>query len=646
MTPSKVRSMGDLSPPQYDKSLGLDGLRGFARRSKSFGPTQGRLGEGGEGSEGEEKEDDDDEETVMSFVFGDGDILIPAEPRPRKKVVPKNARDRRVSGVAGSGLSRLDNTKGESDSRPVSRMSGVALSSASGNANVKTATSVRPRPSALRSSTLPPATDSSASTSDPAIASTTTTAAITRRHQPRAVSLATTTASANAKFANRLRSLPADRDAEGAYVSEGESVVRRGVGRGSMPPVMARAGSAASNVSAASRLSGPASVKGPPVMGSQPMNRAISHVTNRGNDNKKEGNETIRVRSSSSARQRPWSTTLSSGDAIASGTSAAVSKRASTPASAVSMTIGRRSITPLSATSPTVTAHPIKTAASVTAHTTKTGAPVTASTISTRASSRMKPGVSRGRMSTPPSTVANANTDSAASGNTGARAGISAATAARRARVSSLGPRTSTGTLTPSLKANPGAAAKAAVKPNTTASAESKPASAESKPAPASTLRLAPKPTITNGRATSATGVKPIIRAKGTPSPSPSPSVRTTASTCTRTSTRTPQRKGIPTMSSMDTALVEVWKEYGNVDIDKLGSSTPGKAVPKEKAETPESVKAPAGVRRVPAVGGGGRASGLDKSPVKTPGSVRNKAAPVRGRIGEMTKRRDVGEKI
>lgn len=99
-------------------------------------------------------------------------------------------------------------------------------------------------------------------------------------------------------------------------------------------------------------------------------------------------------------------------------------------------------------------------------------------------------------------------------------------------------------------------------------------------------------------------------------------------------------------MSSMDTALVEVWKEYGNVDIDKLGSSTPGKAVPKEKAETPESVKAPAGVRRVPAVGGGGRASGLDKSPVKTPGSVRNKAAPVRGRIGEMTKRRDVGEKI
>lgn len=626
LTPSKVRSMGDLSPAQYDKSLGLDGLRGFARRSKTFGPARGRLGEDGERGEGEEEEDDDDEDSVMSFVFRDGDILIPAEPRPRKRAVPKNARDRSVSGAAGSDLTRLDETKKESDSRPDSKMSGVALSSASSNVNAKVTTSVRPRPSAQRSSTLPPTTNSSASTPAPAIASTTITAAATRRHQPRAVSLATTTASANAKFANRLRPLPADKDVDDAYVSEGESVVRRGVGRGGMPPAMVRAGSVASNVSAASRLWGPASVRGP-IMDSQPMNRAVSQATNRGNDNEKEGKETIRVRPSSSTRQRPWSTTFSTGNVTASGTNTATeSKRASTPASTGSVTIGRRSLTPLNATSPTVTAHP-----------TKTVARATASTIPTPESSRVKAGVDRGRMSTPPNTVANANMNSAASGNTGAGAGISAATAARRARVSGLGPKTSTGTLTPSLKANPGAVAKSTVKPSTTASVGSK-------PVPTSTLRLTPKPTAINGRATSATGVKPIIRPKGTPSPSPS--VRTTTSTRTRISTRTPQRKGIPTMPSMDTALFEVWKEYGDVDIDKLGSATPGKEVHKKKLETPESVKAPAGVRRAPAAGGGGNSRILDNSPVEKPGSVRNKTAPVKGRIGEVTKRRDVGEKI
>lgn len=99
-------------------------------------------------------------------------------------------------------------------------------------------------------------------------------------------------------------------------------------------------------------------------------------------------------------------------------------------------------------------------------------------------------------------------------------------------------------------------------------------------------------------------------------------------------------------MPSMDTALFEVWKEYGDVDIDKLGSATPGKEVPKKKLETPESVKAPAGVRRAPAAGGGGNSRILDNSPVEKPGSVRNKTAPVKGRIGEVTKRRDVGEKI
>lgn len=583
--------MGDLSPAQYDRSPGLEGLRGFARRSKTFGPVQGPLGE-----RGEEEEDDDDEESMMSFVFGDGDILIPAEQRLRKKVAAKNDRDGSVSGAASSVLSRLDESKGGSGSNP--RMSGVELSSANGNANAKTATYVRLRPSAQRSSTLPLATNPSASASAPA---TTITTATTRQRQPRAVSLATT-ASANAKFANRLRSLPANRDTDRAYLSEGESAVKRGVGRESMPPVMVRPGSAASNVSAASRLSGPAPIPGPTV-GSRPMNRAISQATTRGNDGEKEREGTIRVRPSSSTRQRPWSTTISAGSSNASGTNTAEVKRASTLASAGSVTVGRRSITPLSATSPSLTAHP-----------TKTASPVAASTITTRTSSRAKPGVGRGRMSMLPSTVASANVSAATSCNTGAAAGISAATAARRARVSNSGPSASTGTLTPSSKANPpsnaGAAAKTTVKPNTTVSARSK-------PAPTSTLPRAPNSTATNGRAAPITGVKPAIRPKGISSPSPS--VRTTANTPTRTpSTCAPQRKGIPTMPSMDTALAEVWKEYGDVDIDKLGSSTPGKAVPKkETAKTTESVKAPARVSRVPAIGGGGSARRLNQHPLE-----------------------------
>ncbi|KIR57952.1 hypothetical protein I314_06214 [Cryptococcus bacillisporus CA1873] len=569
--------MGDLSPVQYDRSPGLEGLRGFARRSKTFGPAQGPLGE-----RGEEEEDDDDEESMMSFVFGDGDILIPAVQRLRKKVAAKNDRDGSVSGAASSVLSRLDESKGESGSNP--RMSGVELSSVNGNANAKTATYVRLRPSAQRSSTLPLATNSPASASAPA---TTITTATTRQRQPRAVSLATTTASANAKFANRLRSLPANRDTDRAYLSEGESAVKRGVRRESMPPVMVRPGSAASNVSAASRLSGPAPIRGPTV-GSRPMNRAISQATTRGNDGEKEREGTIRVRPSSSTRQRPWSTTISAGSSNASGTNTAEVKRASTLASAGSVTVGRHSITPLSATSPSFTAHP-----------TKTASPVAASTITTRTSSRAKPGV--GRMSMLPSTVASANVSAATSCNIGAAAGISAATAARRARVSNSGPSASTGTLTPSSKANPpsnaSAAAKTTVKPNTIVSARSKPAST-------STLPRAPNSTATNGRAAPITGVKPAIRPKGISSLSSS-------------------RKGIPTMPSMDTALAEVWKEYGDVDIDKLGSSTPGKAVSKkETAKTTESVKAPAR------------------------GSVQNKTAPVTGRIGELTKRRDVGGKI
>lgn len=584
--------MGDLSPVQYDRSPGLEGLRGFARRSKTFGPAQGPLGE-----RGEEEEDDDDEESMMSFVFGDGDILIPAVQRLRKKVAAKNDRDGSVSGAASSVLSRLDDSKGESGSNP--RMSGVELSSVNGNANAKTATYVRLRPSAQRSSTLPLATNPPASASAPA---TTITTATTRQRQPRAVSLATTTASANAKFANRLRSLPANRDTDRAYLSEGESAVKRGVRRESMPPVMVRPGSAASNVSAASRLSGPAPIRGPTV-GSRPMNRTISQATTRGNDGEKEREGTIRVRPSSSTRQRPWSTTISAGSSNASGTNTAEVKRASTLASAGSVTVGRHSITPLSATSPSFTAHP-----------TKTASPVAASIITTRTSSRAKPGVGRGRMSMLPSTVASANVSAATSCNTGAAAGISAATAARRARVSNSGPSASTGTLAPSSKANPpsnaSAAAKTTVKPNTIVSARSKPAST-------STLPRAPNSTATNGRAAPITGVKPAIRPKGISSLSPS--VRTTANTPTRNpSTRAPQRKGIPTMPSMDTALAEVWKEYGDVDIDKLGSSTPGKAVSKkETAKTTESVKAPARVRRVPAIGGGGSARGLNQHPLE-----------------------------
>lgn len=584
--------MGDLSPAQYDKSPGLEGLRGFARRSKTFGPAQGPLGE-----RGEEEEDDDDEESMMSFVFGDGDILIPAEQRLRKKVAAENDRDGSVSGAASSFLSRLDESKGESGSNP--RMSGVELSSANDSANAKTATYVRLRSSAQRSSTLPLATNPSASASAPA---TTITTATTRQRQPRAVSLATTTASANAKFANRLRSLPANRDTDRAYVSEGESAVKRGVGRESMPPVMVRPGSAASNVSAASRLSGPAPIRGPTV-GSRPMNRAISRATTRGNDCEKEREETIRVRPSSSTRQRPWSTTISAGCSNASGTNTAEVKWASTLASAGSVTVDRRSITPLSAASPSLTAHP-----------TKRASPVAASTITTRTSSRAKPGVGRGRMSMFPSTVASANVSAATSCNTGAAAGISAATAARRARVSNSGPSASIGTLTPSSKANPpsnaGAAAKTTVKPNTTVSARSK-------PAPTSTLPRAPKSTATNGRAAPITGVKPAIRPKGISSPSPS--VRATANTLTRNpGTRAPQRKAISTMPSMDTALAEVWKEYGDVDIDKLGSSTPGKAVPKkETAKTTESVKAPARMSRVPAIGGGGSARRLNQHPLE-----------------------------
>ncbi|ADV25134.1 hypothetical protein CNBL0790 [Cryptococcus gattii WM276] len=571
--------MGELSPAQYDRSPGLEDLRGFARRSKIFGPAQGPLGE-----RDEEEEDDDDEESMMSFVFGDGDILIPAEQRLRKKVAAKNDRDGSVSGAASSVLSRLDESKGESGSN--SRMGGVELSSDNDNANAKTATYVRLRPSAQRSSTLPLATNPSASASAPA---TTITTATTRQRQPRAVSLATTTASANAKFANRLRPSPANRDTDRAYVSEGESAVKRGVGREGMPPVMVRPGSAASNVSAASRLSGPAPIRGPTV-GSRPMNRAISQATTRGNDGEKEREGTIRVRPSSSTRQRPWNTTISAGSSDASGTNTAEMKRASTFASAGSVTVGRRSITSLSATSPSLTAPP-----------TNTASPVAASTIATRTSSRVKPGVGRGRMSMLPSTVASANVSAATSCNTGAAASISAATAARRARVSNSGPSASTGTLTPSSKANPpsnaGAAAKTTVKPNTTVSARSK-------PAPTSTLPRAPKSTATNGRAAPITGVKPAIRPKGISSPSPS-------------------RKGIPTMPSMDTALSEVWKEYGDVDIDKLGSSTPGEAVPKkETAKTTESVKTPAR------------------------GSVQNKTAPVTGRIGELSKRRDVGGRI
>ncbi|KAE8540631.1 hypothetical protein D1P53_002995 [Cryptococcus gattii VGV] len=608
LTPSKVRSMGDLSPAQYDRSPGLEGLRGFARRSKTFGPAQGPLGE-----RGEEEEDDDDEESMMSFVFGDGDILIPAEQRLRKKIAAENDRDGSVSGAASSVPSRLDESKGESGSN--SRMSGVELSSANGNANAKRATYVRLRPSAQRSSTLPLATNPSASASAPA---TTITTATTRQRQPRAVSLATTTASANAKFANRLRPLPANRDTDRAYVSEGESAVKRGVGRESMRPVMVRPGSAASNVSAASRLSGPAPIRGPTV-GSRPMNRAISQATTRGNDGEKEREGTIRVRPSSSTRQRPWSTTISAGSSNAPGTNTAQVKRASMLASAASVTVGRRSITPLSPTSPSLTAHP-----------TKTASPVAASTITTRTSSRAKPGVGRGRMSMLPSTVASANVSAAASCNNGAAAGISAATAARRARVSNSAPCASTGTLTPSSKANPpsnaGAAAKTTVKPNTTVSARNK-------PAPTSTLPLDPKSTATNGRAAPITGVQPAIRPKGISSPSPN--VRTTANTRTWTpSTRAPQRKGIPTMPSMDTALAEVWKEYGDVDIDKLGSSTPRKAVPKkETAKTTESVKAPARVSRVPAIGGGGSARRLNQHPLEKQGSVQNKTAPVTGRI-------------
>lgn len=584
--------MGDLSPAQYDRSPGLEGLRGFARLSKTFGLAQGPLGE-----RGEEEEDDDDEESMMSFVFGDGDILIPAGQRLRKKIAAENDRDGSVSGAASSVLSRFDESKGESGSN--SRMSGVEPSSANDNANAKTATYARLRPSAQRSSTLPLATNPSASASAPATTITTTT---TRQRQPRAVSLATTTASANAKFANRLRPLPANRYTDRAYVSEGESTVKRGVGRESMSPVMVRPGSAASTVSAASRLSGPAPIRGSTV-GSRPMNRAISQATTRGNDGEKEGEGTIRVRPSSSTRQRPWSTTISARNSNTSGMDTAEVKRASTFASAASVTVGRRSITPLSATSPSLTAHP-----------TKTASPIAASTITTRTSSRAKPGVGRGRMSMLPGTVASANVSAATSCNTGAAAGISAATAARRARVSNSGPSASTGTLTLSSKANPpsnaGAAAKTTVKPNTTVSARSK-------PAPTSTLPLAPKPTATNGRAAPITGVKPAIRPKGISSPSPS--VRTTATTRTRTpSTRAPQRKGIPTMPSMDTALAEVWKEYGDVDIDKLGSSTPGKAVPKkETAKTTESVKAPARVSRVPAIGGGGSARRLNQHPLE-----------------------------
>lgn len=488
--------MGELSPAQYDRSPGLEDLRGFARRSKTFGPAQGPLGE-----RDEEEEDDDDEESMMSFVFGDGDILIPAEQRLRKKVAAENDRDGSVSGAASSVLSRLDESKGESGSN--SRMGGVELSSDNDNANAKTATYVRLRPSAQRSSTLPLATNPSASASAPA---TTITTATTRQRQPRAVSLATTTASANAKFANRLRPSPANRDTDRAYVSEGESAVKRGVGRESMPPVMVRPGSAASNVSAASRLSGPAPIRGPTV-GSRPMNRAISQATTRGNDGEKEREGTIRVRPSSSTRQRPWNTTISAGSSDASGTNTAEMKRASTFASAGSVTVGRRSITSLSATSPSLTAPP-----------TNTASPVAASTIATRTSSRAKPGVGRGRMSMLPSTVASANVSAATSCNTGA--------AARRARVSNSGPNASTGTLTPSSKANPpsnaGAAAKTTVKPNTTVSARSK-------PAPTSTLPRALKSTATNGRAAPITGVKPPIRPKGILSPSAS--VRTTANT-------------------------------------------------------------------------------------------------------------------
>lgn len=99
-------------------------------------------------------------------------------------------------------------------------------------------------------------------------------------------------------------------------------------------------------------------------------------------------------------------------------------------------------------------------------------------------------------------------------------------------------------------------------------------------------------------------------------------------------------------MLSMDIVFVEVWKEYGNVDIDKLGSLILGKVVFKEKVEMFEFVKVFVGVRRVLVVGGGGRVSGLDKSFVKMLGFVRNKVVFVRGRIGEMIKRRDVGEKI
>lgn len=610
--------MGDLSPAQYDRSPGLEGLRGFARRSKTFGPAQGPLGE-----RGKEEEDDDDEESMMSFVFGDGDILIPAVQRLRKKVAAENDRDGSVSGAASSVLLRLDESKGESGSS--SRMSGVELSSANGNANAKTATYVRLRPSAQRSSTLPRATNPSASASAPA---TTITAPTTRQRQLRAVSLATTTASADAKFANRLRPLPANRDTDRAYVSEGESAVKRGVGRESMPPAMVRPGSAASNVSAASRLSGTAPIRRP-TMGSRPMNRAISQAMTRGNDGEKEREGTIRVRPSSSTSQRPWSTTISAGSSNASGTNTAEVKRASTLASAGSVIVGRRSIIPLNATSPPLTAHP-----------TKTASPVAASTITTRTSSRVKPGVGRGRMSLLPNTVANANVSAATSCNTGGGTGISAAIAARRARVSNLGPNASTGTLTLSSKANPpsnaGAAAKTTAKPNTTALAGSK-------PAPNFTLPLAPKSTVANGRAAPVTGVKPAIRPKGTSSPSSS--VRTTAST--RTRTRAPQRKGIPTMPSMDTALAEVWKEYGDVDIDKLGSSTPRKAIPKkEMAETPGSVKAPAKVSRVPAVDGGGSARGLNQRPLEKPGSVQSKTTRVTGRIGELAKRRDVGGKI
>ncbi|WVN87153.1 uncharacterized protein L203_102329 [Cryptococcus depauperatus CBS 7841] len=420
-----------------------------------------------------------------------------------------------------------------------------------------------------------------------------------------------------AKFSTRLRPLSSDGAAfAGTGVAERtmspSSLVGGARARGSLPPSMlsSRCASATSGVINASSVPS----RNPRVGGKE----------------ESEGEDLGTIRSSRAYHIRPrpaWDGATI--DTVKLG------ERASTPASVASggRTTLRHSSAPVTSSTATAVGN---------------GTVDKGALIEAKIGMGRKPRV-RGSM--PPLCTARGTIGIAGLGTSGGK--VSAATAARLARQSSSGTSTRP---RPSIK--PSAVSLTAA---TTSNLRKKHSNASSPTSSTFSFPSAPASTGPIGSSDANSTVKTAPRTSAS-SPSVPPNSKSPLSTTT-TQKLTKSSTTLKSMQSTDSGLIEIWRQYGNVDIDKLGSSTPKKPLLNStKGAAMGGEGNTGGAKKVSSMAGGVSApktkpsprlsavtlasapttrTGLNKR--ETPSSLRTSVEMV---TGPGTRRRDLGEQI